>query len=376
MGNDDEISLEDLIRIFLKYRLTICLFTILATFISGVSTFFLSKTYRSEAVILPLAGPSASSGVASMLAQLGGIDIPGGGAGGGSTKLMTLLQSRAIAVKVIDRFDLLKVLYKDLWDQQNNRWNVESPEKIPTPVYAANAFFKRVTFSSDKISTTITISVELEDPKLAANVANGIVEELEIFLNDNAFSQEKKHRLFIGDQLVLKRRELLETSKKLSDYYRTNQVSSSTARLDVSVALEAPIQNVPSILSPNPSDKLEDKILSLEKTKNQLDSELKNLEEVKNVPQQVYFQYLSKQLDILVSVTELLSQQYEMAKINEAKEDVSFQVIDSALEPKKKYKPKKFLIVGVTFVISFFVMVFYAFGREFFDKMNFKKEAL
>ena len=59
-----------------------------------------------------------------------------------------------------------------------------------------------------------------------------------------------------------------------------------------------------------------------------------------------------------------------MAKIDESKEDLNFQVIDWARVPVRKFKPKRSQIVMTAFVMSLFLAVFYAFFREYLQKMK------
>jgi capsule polysaccharide export protein KpsE/RkpR len=58
-------------------------------------------------------------------------------------------------------------------------------------------------------------------------------------------------------------------------------------------------------------------------------------------------------------IFELLTQQYEMAKIEEAKEGITFQVIEPAIPPEKKIKPKRKLIVMVAGITSLFAGILF-----------------
>jgi uncharacterized protein involved in exopolysaccharide biosynthesis len=78
---------------------------------------------------------------------------------------------------------------------------------------------------------------------------------------------------------------------------------------------------------------------------------------------------LLRDLKIQEALFELLTKQYEMAKISEAKDTSSIQVLDDALVPDKKAKPKRSLIVlAITFVVGFFSLL-WAFIREYGQRM-------
>ena len=69
-------------------------------------------------------------------------------------------------------------------------------------------------------------------------------------------------------------------------------------------------------------------------------------------------------------VFELLTQQYELAKIEETKDDITFQVIDPAITPEKRIKPKRTQNVMIAGVVSLFLGVFLVFFLEYFDKQK------
>jgi uncharacterized protein involved in exopolysaccharide biosynthesis len=61
---------------------------------------------------------------------------------------------------------------------------------------------------------------------------------------------------------------------------------------------------------------------------------------------------------------ELLAKQYELAKIDEAKDATIVQVMDRAIEPDRKSKPRRSLIVLLSILVAVFVSIFWAFIRE------------
>jgi uncharacterized protein involved in exopolysaccharide biosynthesis len=64
------------------------------------------------------------------------------------------------------------------------------------------------------------------------------------------------------------------------------------------------------------------------------------------------------------TIFELLAKQYELAKIDEAKEAAVIQVLDKAIEPDRKSKPKRALIVLLSTLAAFFIAIIWAFIRE------------
>ena len=69
-------------------------------------------------------------------------------------------------------------------------------------------------------------------------------------------------------------------------------------------------------------------------------------------------------------IFELLTQQYEMAKIDEVKEDIAFQVIDRAIPPKEWIKPNRRLNVMLAGVVSLFAGIFLVFFLEYLSNLK------
>jgi tyrosine-protein kinase Etk/Wzc len=83
---------------------------------------------------------------------------------------------------------------------------------------------------------------------------------------------------------------------------------------------------------------------------------------------------LTREFKIQESVFELLTSQYELAKIEEAKDVNTIQVLDGAVPPDKKAKPKRKIMVILTTFVAFFFSVFLAFFLEFVEKVRTEDE--
>jgi uncharacterized protein involved in exopolysaccharide biosynthesis len=82
-----------------------------------------------------------------------------------------------------------------------------------------------------------------------------------------------------------------------------------------------------------------------------------------------YFRKL-RELKIQEAVFEQLSKQYEVAKINESKDSTTLQVLDEAVAPIKKSKPKRSLIVLLSTVMAFFGSIVIIFVQEYLSRMS------
>ncbi len=66
---------------------------------------------------------------------------------------------------------------------------------------------------------------------------------------------------------------------------------------------------------------------------------------------------------------ELLTKQDELAKINEARDTSTLQVLDDAVVPDKKSRPRRSLIVLLATFVAGFLAVLAAFLKEYFARM-------
>jgi len=349
MNND--INLVDYYKAIKKRYKFILSFVFIITCVAIAYSLTLPRIYLSKAVILVSSG--GQTGGLSMALQSSGINL-GNVLGGSSSssKLMALLDSRTFMERIINRFHLIPIL---LGEEDNSKLGME---------YALNGYKEIIKLNDDKKRGTLSITVELPDPKLSASVANGILDELQKSINSREVTFSKKQREFIGNRLVTIKKELLKAGKDLAKYYDQNRISSAAGTVDVMVDpfLESGPAQINEVF-PSALDEAENKLKVLNEKMNAHQNDY-----VHNVPQRVYLEYLGQKRETLKLVDGLLSQQYEMAKIEEAKEAISYQIIDYAQVPQKQIRPHKKKIVMATFLVSFFVAVLAIFGLENMEK--------
>lgn len=369
---DDEINLLDCYRVIKKRRKLVAIIVGAATIVSVIYSLLAAKIYRSEAVIMPL-GSGGGGVLAQMAAQFSGLPFMGALGGMADTKtqqFMTLLESRTLAEKIIERYGLMKVIFEDEWDNKNNRW--EDQEEAPTMEEAVYRLKKRyMKFEDDKKSGIITISADFKDPLLAAEVVNGYLAGLREFINENLFTMAKRNRIFVEEQLAENKKDLLSVGKLINEFYKGDRISDVKSLIDVVLEVneEASLEGggVTDFGYGQEGSQAWD---ILEQKKGEIRKKLDETKVVEGVPQQVYLQYLILRRELLGRMNALLTQQYEMAKIDEAKEDLAFQVVDPGRIPEKRYKPKRKLIVASSFAASAFLAFFAAFFLEYINRMR------
>jgi uncharacterized protein involved in exopolysaccharide biosynthesis len=246
---------------------------------------------------------------------------------------------------------------------------------------ARKSLDKATTITSGK-DGIIVIDVEDKDPKRAAQMANAYVEELIKLTNVLAVTEASQKRLFFERQLAQAKdnlakaeiaarealakgglaqvegqgRVMLETSARLRAQIAVKQVQIGAMR---AYAAE---RNPELLMAQQELAVMKSELARVEGTggigneTNGVEGKgLDNLVLMRNIK---YNEFLS----------ELLAKQYEFAKIEEAKNSAIIQVMDKAIEPDRKSKPKSALIVMLATLAAGFVAVIVVFIREAMDK--------
>lgn len=343
-----------------------------ATFIlSTIISLLLPKVYTSTASILP-PQQEATLG-ASMIAS----QIPAamGGALSGFLGLKSpadlwvgILNSQTVKDEIIKRFDLRKVYGK---------------EKIED---ARKALDKKVSISKTK-EEIILVSVDDEDPEVAARMANAFVEELDRINKQVVMSSGKRMRIFIEKRLLEAKDELGRIENEMKTFMETNRAVKLDEQSRVIIeavgsikgqlmAKELELQTLLSYAAPtNPQVEI------LQTQVKQLKEQMRELDEgsgqkdlfvpTSNIPRlTARYTTLLRDAKIQETLFELLTQQFEMAKIQESKDSPIIQVLDYAKPPEKKSKPKRGLIIVTATFASLLLSILLVFSIQGLDRLR------
>lgn len=201
----DEVDLLLLWGAIWQRKLFIAAFTLLVTLVAVyVSLYVLTETYQSQAVLFQNSSDSGKlGGLASLADSLPiPISLPVGGEGG--SQLLIFLQSRALKMKLIDKFDLLPRLYKEVWDPDKKTWTVEKPKDMPSAVLAIQQDRLKEVYqvAQDEKTQLITITWVDEEPAFAAEMLQRVIAELDNYLAHEYVSDAKRERVFVEKQLA------------------------------------------------------------------------------------------------------------------------------------------------------------------------------
>jgi uncharacterized protein involved in exopolysaccharide biosynthesis len=248
-----------------------------------------------------------------------------------------------------------------------------------------------VNISEDKRGL-IYVDVYYKDPKLAADIANTFAEELEEYLSKNTLSMSKKNRIFIEDQVKKIKKDLKKAEEKQKNYeekYNVFDINIQTEQGVLAAAsLEAEIRKKEIKLSglkylgtsSSPAVlELEDEISELKKQVMELNKGMGKRKKAiftpfSKVPElSLAYIRVKRETLVLEELYKFLIQQYESAKIEEAKEEITFQVLDHAVPSKYKVKPKVKLNLIISIIISLTLGFFVALFLDFLTELKAKK---
>lgn len=314
-------------------RGSIAIFVSAATLVVGVIAFCLPNWYRASAELLPPGEEESAFGLASLLRGMAvpGIKIPTQVTP--SDVFITILESRRINEQIVDRFSLKK-LYKRKYMQ-------DAVRDLRT-----HAKFKLTPAGS------IQISAEDKNRQRAADMANAYVELLDRFNREVRMTKGRRTRLFVEERLTESKQELAAAEQRLATYQANHKTVALTPQMSSAVeeaarlygrrtALQVRLGVLRSFSSGSEEE------IQIAQELAQLDRRLKELPETG-----LELARLVRDVKALEQVFTFLTAQYEDARINEARDIVTVEVLDVASPPERKVRPLRSIMIAATFFLS------------------------
>jgi uncharacterized protein involved in exopolysaccharide biosynthesis len=366
-ASDDSVKLLDLALVLAARKRFILLFSFAVALLTAVVVLIMPVTYTGTTTMLPQQQQESSA--MAMLGQLGGLaSLAGGGAAGAlglknpDDLYIGLLQSEHVMDGIIQRFDLMKVYKaKRLMDA---RKTLKANTKI----------------LSEK-SSLISISVEDHDAKRAAAMANAYVDELHDLMSHLAVTSAAQRRMFFEQQVMQEKEKLADAEVALEETEKKTgiiqpqgqaqaviatimqlraQISASEVELGA-LRTSATDQNPEVITLQSQITALRGQLADFEKGHPQSASMEGNvLTPTSEVPA-ASLEYLRRMRDVRYQETlfEFMTRQYEMAKVDEAKQGQMIQVVDPALVPERRSWPPRTLLTLLAFILAAMIASFW-----------------
>jgi capsule polysaccharide export protein KpsE/RkpR len=344
----------------------------------------LPKEYVSGARIMP---PEQGGNTAAMLAALVGKSSAGGlaglagsllGAKNNGALFVALLHSGTVSGHLIDRFDLQRVYHK--------RYREDTAKRL--------AHLTKIT--EDPKSGVITIAVTDETRERARDLAQGYLDELNNLVAKVNTSSAHREREFIEQRLNTVQAELQRAQLELSDFSSKNTTidikEQTRATVDAGAKLEGQL-----IAGKSELDSLRQiygdqnvRVRAAEARNAILQRELQRANgqsstnpdgididashpypALRQLPQLgVRWANLYRNVRIHETVFDLLSEQYEIARIEEVKSIPTVSVIDLPGFPERKSGPHRTLIVLISTLLSIVMTAAFLLARRSWLEMN------
>jgi uncharacterized protein involved in exopolysaccharide biosynthesis len=372
-ATEPEISLLDILVLLVERKRFIVRFVIAVLLISIVVSLVLPVRYEAKIVLLP---PQQNSSVgAALTGQLGGaLGALGALATGGILKnpadmYVSLLKSRTVEDGVIQRFGLLQEYDKKLMSS------------------ARKTLERRTTIEAGTKDGLIRLTLEDGSPTRAAELANGYVEEFRQLSASLAITEAARRRLFFEQQLKQAKASLTDAEDAMARTQQTTGVleidSQARALIESAailrgqlVAKQVEIEGMRAFATDdNPALVLaKQELAALQEQLNRVAGSEKDggsdINLSKGRVTQSGMEYIRRYRDLKYqeAVFELLAKEFEVAKLDEAREGSIIQVVDSAVPPDKRSFPVRSLIVAGATIFGFFVAVFWVFLRNRYDR--------
>lgn len=361
----DENRLLDIVLILARYKNLVLGLPLVVAILSIGVTFLIPKTYTATAKLLP--PQQSQSNAIAILGQLGaltGSTSQALGIKNPSDIFVAMLKSRTITDAIIVRFNLQQVYdEKTLVDTR-----------------------KELSQNADLVAGrdgVITVEVNDELPQRAADIANSYLEELETLTRKLAVSEAGQRRLFFENQLKQARDNLTAAETRLTKFQVDKKILNPQGQAALMISAAAGIRaqiaakevHISALKSfatqENPDlhraqDELAGLRSQLSKTAGGRDDEIGDVLLSMGKAPEESAEFLRKYRDVKYYeiLYELLAKQYEIARIDESKDATLIQVLDRAIPPDKKSKPKRLLIAGLTSIVVLIFTVLFVLLRE------------
>ncbi|MEO0162300.1 MAG: GNVR domain-containing protein [candidate division WOR-3 bacterium] len=379
--SNKRLSFAELIQYLTKWRKFIIRNVVIVTLLAAIISLLIPNKYTATASILP---PNPNQDIMfglmpSLAYQVGtsGLSRLGILAGGTtqSDLFVAIMKSSTVRGRIIERFNLKK----------------EFKQKTMHDTYKALDKITSIKVSTEGI---ISVSITYKNKFLAADIANAFIEELDKFNKENTMTTGKKYRIFIEQRLKAVEDTLAkaeEALRKFQEKHRTvdlNTEIENVIETIVKLKSEIILREVQKGAIAYASGLENPYLANIERELRELKKQLAKIEfggkgevsegfgagfavPLANLPE-ITLEYarLVRDLKVQEAIYELLMQQYEQAKMMEAKDTPTVQVLDHAAPPEKKSFPRRTYIVIGALLLSFLFSIPIIFLLEYWQEVQ------
>jgi uncharacterized protein involved in exopolysaccharide biosynthesis len=355
------VHLVDVLIVLARRKRLIGLFTFAVAILTAAVVLILPSRYTAETVLMP---PQQNSSISTAL--LGQLSSTGGGlaslAGSGlglknpNEMFVSLLRSRTVEQAMVKQFDLM------------HRYHAKKDSQ------ALKAFENHTSVDLGAKDGLLRITAWDSDPNEAAAIANGYVDQFQHLTEHLAISEASQRRAFFEQQLLEAKSNLTTAEEALKHTEQSTgvlQIDSQARSLIESAAMlraqigekEVELQGLRAYATDNNPAVVvaEQQLAALRSQLASLAGSSEDSSQGLIVPKgkvpEAGLEYLRRLRDVKYyeTISELIAKQYEIAKLDEAKQGATIQVVDTAVPPDSRSFPKRTITVLLAAFAALFV---------------------
>ncbi|MBN1466698.1 hypothetical protein JXA02_13160 [candidate division KSB1 bacterium] len=373
---EKEIDLFPALFALLSARWIILRNVAITVVLVAILSFLLPRKYIAVATLMP---PSEDKSMSTRF--LSDLSVPGLSLPTNASSadiLVEMLKSRSVNERVLHRAftsDSLP-LYRIL--------------DMPSVEIGLLRMMKKARFLLSK-QNVISIVVELGDARLAADVANAYVEELDRVNQEKSVSQAKNSRVYLESQLEQTHTKLLDATTRLAGFQQQHKAISLENQMAASIQQAGELQGQilnkkieigvmrQSMKSSNPLvARAQQELQEMERRYAELQYGAADGGDARqlylafsDVPQvALELAELMREVKVQETVWNLLNQQYYQAKIEEARNTPTVQVLDAAAPPPFPSSPNKKAMVVVFAALSFVLSLLWVLFMAYWGRLT------
>jgi len=348
---ESSVDLEAVWQKLRAGRRTIFGFSLAVTIVAAVVALLIPNVYTATATFLvPHNASNGASAFSAQLTLLSSGNLPTSFRSPGDLEV-GILQSRTVTAALISRFHLMQVY------------------KVKKLSAAETTLLANTIFDSGTRDDIIRVSVTNKDPALACDLANGYLDELHNAHDRLALTEASQRRLFFEQQLGQEKTALEDAEADLQKTQEQTGLIAPNSQTAVSISalaqtraqidareveltgmLQGSTEQDPAVV------RLRSEIAGL---KQQLDGMMHGgSDELGGIPEgkvpALQLEYLRKQREVGYhdALYEILTKQYEAARLDESHDAPILQVVDPAIVPDTKSGPHRSIITLVSLLIA------------------------
>jgi uncharacterized protein involved in exopolysaccharide biosynthesis len=371
------------LRLFWESRRLLWRAALCALLVSVAAAFLIPVRYQSVTRLMPPDDESSSS--LGMLAAMAGGGSGGSGLAGLAGDVLGIKSSGDLFIGILDSDTI-----QDHLISQFGLMKVYHDSKIED---ARKDLAEHTDISADRKSGIIAITVTDHDPKRAAAMAQAYVSELNVLVAQLSTSSARRERIFLEGRLQNVKADLDSAEQNFSVFASKNTAidipEQGKAMVDAAavlqgqlIAAQAELSGLQQIYTDNNVrvraaqahvEELQKKLNEIggAGTQSDLESNDSLYPSIRKLPLLgVTYADLYRQTKIQETVYELLTQQYELAKVQEAKEIPTVKVLDPAMTPTKKSFPPRGVIVVLGTMLGFTLAMTWIAGKTRWDAVD------